>query len=117
MQQQKPHSVEIVKARTKGITGYASLARGTGLGNPFKIWKQGGVTDVVESYGVLFYGNLGADLRNHTKKLLERDWPDGVVRVACPCNGTFKGQPCHASVIKEYLERIIHEQQRRKPCL
>ena len=107
----KPTRVEIVQARQKGITGYASLARGTGLGNPYSA-KDGGNTDVVESFRVLFYEPLaGRKLRDAALSLLERDWPDGVVRIACPCNGTFKGQPCHASIIKKFIERNIPEEQ------
>lgn len=127
----KPTRVEIVRARHKGVTGYASLARGTGLGNPYQA-GVGGCTDPVESYRRLFYdAELGCDLRRAALALLDREWEDGVVRIACPCNGEFHdkkdqlscpgrtvlgpgGKPiwqrvpvCHASIVKKFLERAI----------
>jgi hypothetical protein len=59
----------------------------------------------VELYRQIFHSCTG---RQHdARKLLSRDWPDGVVRLGCPCNGHEKGQPCHATVIKEFLEAEI----------
>lgn len=99
-----PQSVEIVKCRTKGVTGYANVGRGSRLGNPY-VYPMDTSRAVYEfSREVMSWGDDASDL-------LSRDWPDGIVKIACPCNGVFKGQPCHATVIKEYLEAEI---ERRK---
>jgi hypothetical protein len=103
----KPTVVEIVPCRTKGVTGYANVGRSTGLGNPYGVSSAVSAEEAVRRYRERFYREgsmIALSLQNHAKKLLARDWPNGVVRIACPCNGVFKGQPCHATVIKKYLE-------------
>lgn len=104
----KPTTVEIVASRRKGITGYASVGRGTLLGNPYKALATNGhytQSRVVELFRELF---LSSPVRQDAAlELLARDWPEGVVRIACPCNGALRGEPCHASVIKEFLEAEI----------
>jgi hypothetical protein len=105
----KATTVEIVPARRAGITGYASVGRGSALGNPFKIDRcdPNGAADAVDCYRRWFHSWLQADMRRDALELLCRDWPDGVVRIACPCNRALKGDPCHATVIKEFLEIAI----------
>lgn len=109
----RPTSVEIVAARRAGVTGYASVGRGTALGNPYKALATSGhysQTRVVELFSELF---LSSPVRQDAAlALLSREWPDGVVRIACPCNGALKGEPCHASVIKEFLEGEIAKEAR-----
>ena len=101
-----PTRVEIVPARRKGITGYANVGRGTLLGNPYKADVYTGNQAIpVLQYAELF--RAVRDYRIAALRLLEREWPGGVVRIACPCNGYEKGQPCHATVIKEFLESEI----------
>jgi hypothetical protein len=100
-----PTRVEIVPARRAGVTGYANVGRGTFLGNPYQVHDACTPAQAVELYRQLFHSCTG---RQHdARKLLSRDWPDGVVRLGCPCNGHEKGQPCHATVIKEFLEAEI----------
>ncbi len=116
----KPVRVEIVPARRAGVTGYANVGRGTLLGNPYvpghfyevyravdgvKFDKIRDVKHAVQLYTILFYSCTGR--KHDALKLLSRDWPDGVVRLGCPCNGVERGLPCHATVIKEYLEAEI----------
>lgn len=113
----KPTRVEIVPARRAGVTGYVSVGRGTALGNPFRIdhGDPNGRADAVDCFRRWFNSNsviLEESLRviyarEEARKLLDRDWPDGVVRIGCPCNGHEKGQPCHATVIQEFLEAEI----------
>jgi hypothetical protein len=118
----KPTTVEIVPCRTKGITGYANVGRGSYLGNPYRVGRYFEVyrgvngekfdevkdaKHAVQLYTILFYSCTGR--QHEARKLLLRDWPDGVVRIACPCNGVFKGQPCHATVIRDYLMAQIEE--------
>jgi hypothetical protein len=105
----KPTTVEIVAARRKGITGYANVGRGTALGNPFKIDRgdPNGATDAVDCFRRWFHSWLQADMRRDALALLSREWPEGVVRIACPCNGALKGEACHATVVKEFLEGEI----------
>jgi hypothetical protein len=98
-----PVKVEIVPARTKGIVGYASVGRGTIFGNPY---TGNDLTLVVNRYLNWFY--FHGEIQAAAEALLDRDWQDGIVRIACPCNGTFKSKPCHASVIKTFLERQIN---------
>lgn len=100
-----PTRVEIVPARRKGITGYADVGRGTLLGNPFVKDVHGDAAECVRLFRCAV--NNQRSYRHFINKLLERDWPGGVVRIACPCNGYEKGQPCHATVIKEFLESEI----------
>lgn len=122
----KPTSVEIVASRHKGVTGYAGIGRSTFLGNPYAVGQRyetyrgaqgvrwGKVRDAahaVELYRLLFSGCTGR--QSEARKLLTRDWPDGVVRIACPCNGALKGEACHATVVKEFLEREIAERGER----
>ena len=102
----KPIKVEIVPARRRGVTGYANVGRGTALGNPFSPEiGDGNIALCVVKYELAFY--KGRVRRESSLKLLDRDWPDGIVRLGCPCNGHEKGQPCHATVIKEFLEAEI----------
>lgn len=116
----KPTSVEIVASRHKGVTGYAGIGRSTFLGNPYAVGQRyetyrgaqgvrfGKVRDAahaVELYRLLFSSCTA-------RQLLSREWPEGVVRLACPCNGALKGVPCHASVIKEFLEAEIAKEER-----
>ncbi len=113
----KPTRVEIVQARSAGVKGYASVARGTGLGNPYKAIEGTAIStaeEAVKSYGRLFRGELGGEIREIALRLLERDWPEGVVLIGCPCNGAFKGLPCHATVIKHFLETQIRQRERRE---
>jgi hypothetical protein len=98
-------SVEIVPARRRGVTGYANIGRGSLLGNPFVVGEPLSVADCVTAYRMLL--SLSPELQAEAKKLLDRDWPGGIVRIGCPCNGAEKGQPCHATVIKQYLEAEI----------
>ena len=107
-----PTRVKIVPARRKGITGYASVGRGTLLGNPYKADVYTGN----QAIPVLQYAELFRTVRDYriaAAALLDRDWPDGVVRIACPCNGVEKGQPCHATVIKEFLESEIEKRAKK----
>lgn len=107
----KATTVEIVRARRKGITGYVNVGRGTLLGNPFKTLANGGHYSqirTVELFRELFYSQNPCDpARGAAINLLSRDYPDGVIRIGCPCNGAIKRQPCHATVIKEFLEGEI----------
>lgn len=100
-----PTRVEIVPARRAGVTGYANVGRGTLLGNPYIVGIGDSAEGCVSRYRALFHNVV--DYRKSALALLSRDWPDGVVRLGCPCNGVEKGQPCHAEVIKEYLEAEI----------
>ena len=101
----KPTTVEIVPARRRGVTGYANVGRGTYLGNPYQVHMAASPAQVTELYRNLFNSCTGR--KHEALKLLDRDWPDGIVRLGCPCNGVEKGQPCHATVIKEFLEAEI----------
>lgn len=102
----KPTHVEIVPARRAGVTGYANVGRGSLLGNPFIVGGiYGDATNCTEKFKRLFYSVV--DYRKSALALLDRDWPGGVVRLGCPCNGVEKGQSCHATVIKEFLEAEI----------
>lgn len=105
----KSTRVEIVPARRKGITGYANVGRGSLLGNPFVVGKPLCAKDAVTAYRLYFSLSDSPNLKRHALSLLERDWPGGVVRIGCPCNGHEKGLPCHATVIKEFLEARIQE--------
>lgn len=107
-----PHlkGVEIVPARTPGVRGYASLARGTGLGNPYIVGSGSAFetpSDCVAAFWRLFYSSLGTEFRIRALALLDRPWPTELVRIACPCNGRFKDQPCHASVIADFIVREL----------
>jgi hypothetical protein len=114
-------SVEIVPARRRGVTGYANVGRGSLLGNPYRV---GGLVEYFcddelinslyvkdATHAVTLYRERFFWYRSPEQKyaiaLLDRDWPDGIVRLGCPCNGAEKGQPCHATVIKAYLEAEI----------
>ena len=112
-----PTRVEIVPARRAGVTGYANVGRGTLLGNPYQVGtrvlsRSQYVTISSPSIAVALFLGYWNDPTNDglhriALALLSRDWPDGVVRLGCPCNGVEKGLPCHATVIKEYLEAEI----------
>lgn len=108
----KPSRVEIVPARRAGVTGYANVGRGSLLGNPFIAGEPLNVQDCVTAYRLLF--SLSPELQAEARRLLDRDWPGGVVRLGCPCNGVEKGQPCHASVIKEFLDAKIARREGRE---
>ena len=97
--------VEIVPARRAGVTGYANVGRATWLGNPYTVHDACTPAQSVELYRTLFNSCTGR--KHDALALLSRDWPDGVVRLGCPCNGVEKGLPCHATVIKEFLEAEI----------
>ncbi len=100
-----PTRVEIVPARRRGVTGYVNVGRGWRLGNPFVVGDPLNAADCVTAYRLML--SLSPDVQAEARKLLDREWPDGVIRLGCPCNGVEKGQPCHATVIKEYLEAEI----------
>jgi hypothetical protein len=101
----KATRVEIVPARRAGVTGYANVGRGSLLGNLYIVGEHGDAQRCVNAFHQLFH--MVPDYRKSALALLDREWPDGVVRLGCPCNGVEKGQPCHATVIKEFLEAEI----------
>jgi hypothetical protein len=113
----KVQRIEIVQARTKGITGYVNVGRGTIFGNFYEIGVHclhptGNYSKTIESLAesVAWFQEFwnrptGAyNARQAAIAFLDRETPDGTLTIACPCNGTFKGQPCHATVIKEFLD-------------
>lgn len=107
--------VKIVPGRKKGVTGYKFIGRGTGLGNPFavsetrcaeeavilfSVWaREGGESIVRRAIADLVYEDTG--------KTVLRKYPDGVLCIACPCNGAFKHSACHATIVKELIEQEI----------
>ena len=104
----KPTHVEIVRARTVGVTAYANVGRGTFFGNPH---KSNGTKPHAAVVTALYLGHFATldGRERQLKAILDRHWPDGVVRIACPCNGVFKGWACHATVIADALREMIEE--------
>ncbi len=108
----KPIRVKIVQARTKGITGYVNLGRPGPLGNPWVVSKT--VSAAAAAHQYEFIVKCDPTVQKKLAELLDRETPDGTLTIACPCNGVFKAQPCHATVIKQYLETLIAEREDRK---
>ncbi len=108
----EPARVEIVQARTPGITAYANVGRGTFFGNPHKSNGTKANAAVVTALYLGHFATLDGRER-HLKAILDRHWSGGVVRIACPCNGTFKGWACHATVIADALREMIAEREAR----
>jgi Domain of unknown function (DUF4326) len=119
----KVQRIEIVQARTKGVTGYVNLGRPGPFGNPFNSVQKGDKRpnaiaffrkEDVKNFDFLLrvaYHKDAVLRRKAILALLDRETESGTLTIACPCNGVFKGQPCHATVIKEFLDAELARRQ------
>lgn len=109
----KPSKIEVVPARTKGVTGYINLGRPSLLGNPYKKGRFGIDTThkAVEMFRTHLYSSSGVAMRERAQSILKSETAsgNGVIKLACPCNGVLRNTPCHAFVIKEYLDMLLLE--------
>jgi hypothetical protein len=77
------------------------VARPSIFGNPFEIGKDGTRAEVIVKYEEYFIRQVAVNVmfQNEFKKLVNLA-AQGDLRLACWCHP----KPCHAAVIKKYIE-------------
>ena len=92
----------VIGNKRNGETGIY-VGRPTVLGNPFEIGRDGSREEVIAKYREWFYthGVKSLKVRKELQRLKHLHALSGSLCLLCWCSPA----PCHAEVIKEYLER------------
>jgi hypothetical protein len=104
--------VEIVPARRKGVTGYVSVGRGSRWGNPYVVGVHGDAGECVREFAecLRLLNEVDAPrMRDAGIAALARRATDGLLRIACPCNGLFADPPapCHSLPLAQWYAEAV----------
>jgi len=94
-------SIEVVKIRECANAVY--IGRGSPLGNPFVIGKDGNRDEVCDKYEAYFEQQLkrsGSSVEKEIRRLKALLEEHGMLKLGCFC----APQRCHGDTIKKHLE-------------